>query len=380
VVRVVFLTHNYPRWPGDFSGAALGSLARALVRRGISVQVVAPSEQGTGRAELDGVSVERVPIPSRLSHTIAEQDGFAAGLSNPLRWGTLFRLWRSLKAAAGREVAAGADLVHAHWWIPSGLAAPSGVPLVLTVHGADAALLRGSRIARSLARPLLRRAAIVTAVSRPAGEAVQNLTGRFLGPQHIHPMPIDSRGHPWTRGGGGAVLLGRLDVSGRVSLAVETVAVLASCGHDIPLTIIGDGPDRIALQQRAQRLGVSALVRFLGAMPADQARGHLARADLMLFTARGEGTAVAPLEALIMGVPVVACWDSGASVDVVPEAGGGRLSLPSAEALADNVLSLRADKDRLTVGRLVGEAWRTRLAPDHVAQLYEGWYRDALSR
>jgi hypothetical protein len=28
----------------------------------------------------------------------------------------------------------------------------------------------------------------------------------------------------------------------------------------------------------------------------------------------------------------------------------------------------------------VGEAWRTRLAPDHAAQVYEGWYRDALGR
>jgi glycosyltransferase involved in cell wall biosynthesis len=379
-VRVVFLTHNYPRWPGDFSGAALGALARALVRRGVSVRVVAPSEDGAGHAELDGVSVQRVRIPGRLSHTISDQDGFAAALSSPLRWGMLLRLWRALKSAARREAAAGADVVHAHWWIPSGLATPAGVPVVLTIQGADAALLRDSRIARSLARPLLRRATVVTAVSRHVGESIQNLAGRAVGPQHIHPMPIDTRGHPWTRGGGGAVLLGRLDAPGRVDLALETVAVLASCGHDIPLTIIGDGPHRSALQQRAQRLGVSALVRFLGAMPADQARAHLTRADLMLFTAKGEGTAVAALEGLIAGVPVVACWDSGAAVDVVPESGAGRLCLPAAEAIADSVLSLRADKDRLALGRLVGEAWRTRLAPDHVAQLCEGWYRDALAR
>jgi glycosyltransferase involved in cell wall biosynthesis len=115
-------------------------------------------------------------------------------------------------------------------------------------------------------------------------------------------------------------------------------------------------------------------------MPADQARGYLVRADLMLLTTRGEGSAVAAQEALISGVPVVACWDSGAPVDVVPETGAGRLSLPSAEALAECVLSLRSDKDALAVGRLFGEAWRTRLAPDHVAQVCEGWYRDALAR
>jgi hypothetical protein len=48
--------------------------------------------------------------------------------------------------------------------------------------------------------------------------------------------------------------------------------------------------------------------------------------------------------------------------------------------MADCVLSLLADKDRLAASRLVGEAWRTRLAPDHVAQVCEGWYRDALAK
>jgi glycosyltransferase involved in cell wall biosynthesis len=192
-------------------------------------------------------------------------------------------------------------------------------------------------------------------------------------------MPIESRGHPWTRGGGGVVLIGHLDPQGRVELALQTVAILASCGHSLPLTIIGDGPRRSALLQLADRLGVSALIRFLGPMPADQSRGHLARADLLLHCTRGDETPTSVLDALVAGVPVVACWDGGAVVEVVPESGAGRLSIPSAEALAENVLNLLADPDRLALTRLVGEAWRARLAPDHVAQLCEGWYRHALA-
>ena len=33
-MRVVFLTHNYPRWPGDLSGSFLGTLAAAIVLAG----------------------------------------------------------------------------------------------------------------------------------------------------------------------------------------------------------------------------------------------------------------------------------------------------------------------------------------------------------
>jgi glycosyltransferase involved in cell wall biosynthesis len=192
-------------------------------------------------------------------------------------------------------------------------------------------------------------------------------------------MPIDARARPWTRGGGGGVIIGRLIPSKRVDLALETVAVLASCGHDLPLTVIGEGPDRSALETLTQRLGITALVRFVGAATPAETGAYLERADVMLFTARGDGVAATALEALISGVPVVACWDGGAAVDVVPESGAGRLTLPSPDALADSVLDLQHDADRLAMARLVGEAWRARLAPDHVAELCEGWYRDALA-
>lgn len=377
-MRVVFLTHNYPRRPGDPSGAALGTLARALIRRGISVRVVTPSDQ-PGPAEVDGVPVHRVRVGRSTGRTISDNDSIAAALRSPLGWLALARLRRSLRAAARHEITAGADLIHAHGWMPAGLAAPPGTPLVLTIDGTDAPLLKESRIARSLARPLFQRAAVVTTVSRELGTWVQTGAGRFVDTPHIHPMPVDTRSHPWTRGGGGAVVISRLIPSKRVGLAIETAAVLASCGHDLPLTIVGEGPERPALEQQAARLGVSALIRFAGAMSLPEARTYLERADVMLFTARADGTALSAIEALVSGVPVVACWDGGAAVDIIPESGPGRLTLPSAEAMADGVLELQADPDRLAMGRLVGESWRARLAPDNVAELCEGWYRDALA-
>ena len=98
----------------------------------------------------------------------------------------------------------------------------------------------------------------------------------------------------------------------------------------------------------------------------------------MLFPAQGEGFGLAAAEALMAGVPVVACWDGGGLLDVVPETGAGRLTLPSAEALSDATLDLLQDPDRLALARLVGESWRARLSPEHVAELCEGWYREAL--
>ncbi len=378
-MRVVFLTHNYPRWSGDLAGGFLATLATALVRRGIGVRVIAPSDQGKGGDdEVDGVPVRRVRYATAGGEVLAYRGTMQAALRTPGGWRALAGLWRAMRRAAREEVAAGAELVHAHWWIPAGLAAPRDTPTVLTVHGTDAALLRKSRIARSLARPVFGRAKVVTAVSRELAGWVQAGAGRFVEPAHIHPMPVDSEQHPWTTGGGGAIVVARLTQQKRVSLAIDTVAFLASCGHELPLTILGDGPERVALERQVSRLGITPFVHFMGAVSRSEVRDYLGAADVMIFPAQGEGFGLAAAEALMAGVPVVACWDGGGVLDVVPETGGGRLTLPSAEAIGDAVLGVLADPERLAIARLVGESWRARLAPDHVAELCEGWYREAL--
>jgi glycosyltransferase involved in cell wall biosynthesis len=378
-VRVVFLTHNFPRWPGDLSGAFLSTLATALVARGLGVTVIAPSDEGKGgEEEIGGVPVRRVRYASPRLETLAYRGTMAAALRAPGGWRALTGLWRSLRRAAREEIAAGADLIHAHWWVPAGLAAPHGVPMVLTVHGTDAALLRKSRLARRLARPVFARAKLVTAVSRELAGWVQNATGRHIANAHVQPMPVDSSGWPWTTGGGGAVVIARLTAQKRINLAIETTAFLASCGHDLPLTIVGDGPERPALERQVERLGIGAFVRFAGAVPPSDIAGFLARADLLLAPAAGEGFGLAAAEALMAGVPVVACWDGGGLLDVVPEAGAGRLTLPSPEALSDATLDLLQDPQRLALAKLVGESWRARLSPAAVAEQCEGWYREAL--
>lgn len=378
-MRVVFLTHNYPRWAGDVSGAFLATLAGGLARRGIDVRVIAPSDEGRGGEEqLEGIPVRRVRYASARAETLAYRGTMQAALRAPSGIRALAGLWRALRRAAGEEAEAGADLFHAHWWVPAGMAVPRGARNVLTVHGTDAALLRRSRIARTLARPVFQRATVVTAVSRELAGWVQAGAGRFVDPSHIQPMPVDSRNHPWSVGGGGAVVVSRLTPQKRVSLAIETVAFLASCGHEMPLTIVGDGPERTALERLVDKLGITSFVTFTGAVPSAEVPNYLARADLMIFPAQGEGFGLVAAEALMAGVPVVACWDGGGVLDVVPPNGAGRLTLPAPEAMGDAILGLLLEPDHRDMARLVGESWRARLAPDHVAGICEGWYREAL--
>jgi len=374
------MTHNYPRWPGDLSGSFLATLAEALVRRGIGVVVVAPSEEGKGgEEERNGVRVRRVRYAAARGETLAYRGTMQAAIRRPGGWLALAGLWRALRRAAREELGGGADLVHAHWWVPAGLAIPAAAPAVLTLHGTDGALLRRSRVARRLGTAVIRRARVVTVVSRELATWVQTATARHIPKEHVHPMPIEASRYSWTTGGGGIVAIARLTAQKRLHLAVEAVAYLVDLGHELRLTIVGDGPERANLEALAERRGVARLVSFVGAVPSEQVPRFLATADLMLFPAEGEGFGLAAAEALMSGVPVIACWDGGGVLDVVPERGAGRLTLPAAEALADAALDLLNDPTRLETGRREGESWRRRLAPDHVAEVCETWYREALS-
>ncbi|HEU4800331.1 MAG TPA: glycosyltransferase family 4 protein [Gemmatimonadales bacterium] len=378
-MRVVFLTHNYPRRTGDVSGAFLATLAAALVRRGVDVSVIAPSDEGRGGDEDDGaVRVRRVRYAAARLETIAYRGGMADAIKTAGGLRALGGLWRALRSAAETEIQAGAQLVHAHWWVPAGLAAPSRVPMVLTSHGTDAALLTRSAVARRLARPVYQRARVVTAVSREMAGWIQNGVGRYIAREHVHPMPVETQRYQWTTGGGGAVVVARLTSQKRVDLALRCIGFLSTLGASLPLTVVGDGPERANLEALARELNIADRVRFIGAVPPSDIPGVLATADLMYFPAQGEGFGLSAAEALMSGVPVIACWDGGGVLDVVPERGAGRRTLPSPDALADATLDMLSDDGRLTEAREAGEYWRRRLAPDTVAEVCEGWYREAL--
>ena len=96
-MRVVFLTHNYPRTPGDLAGSFLATLARGLVRRGVGVRVVAPSDAGEGGEEtVDGVSIRRVRYASPQQERIAYRGSMATDVKSPAGLRALAGLWRAV--------------------------------------------------------------------------------------------------------------------------------------------------------------------------------------------------------------------------------------------------------------------------------------------
>lgn len=96
---------------------------------------------------------------------------------------------------------------------------------------------------------------------------------------------------------------GRLVEQKDFGLAIHIVAELAK-RRDVRLILLGEGPERGALERLARRLGVAHLVDMPG--HAASIGPALARADLLLVTSRYEGGPAVAVEALEHGVPVIA--------------------------------------------------------------------------
>jgi glycosyltransferase involved in cell wall biosynthesis len=126
------------------------------------------------------------------------------------------------------------------------------------------------------------------------------------------------------------------------------------------LSIVGDGPERVALEQLRDTLGLQDRVRFLGPLPRADALGLMRAADIVILSSAWENFPHGVVEALAVGTPVVATRVGGVP-EVVVDGQNGLLVEPGDAAgfgaalrrlLDDEPLRLRlADRAAASVER-----------------------------
>ena len=124
------------------------------------------------------------------------------------------------------------------------------------------------------------------------------------------------------------LFVGRLAPEKGCLMLIEAIAQLP----DAVLDVVGDGPSRAALSERAATLGIADRVVFHGYMDETGVRLRLAEADVFVMTSFAEGVPVVLMEALAAGVPAVATRIAGISELI--EDGVTGLLVPPAEPTA----------------------------------------------
>lgn len=383
-MRVLFLTHSYPRTSGDAAGSFLLNLAVALRGEGVRVRVVAPSGDALpATAEFDGIAVDRFRYAPRRYENLAYTGNMAQEVQRS--WGAKLAMVGFL----GSEFAHATrvrrefepDLIHAHWWFPGGLvgawlARMAHLPLVTTLHGTDVRLARGSAFARPLFRHVLQQSRVVTTVSRWLAAETTALDPRVT--PTVAPMPVATA--MFEPGGVRAtdrlLFIGRLNAQKGIELLLQALAAMRATPT---LDIVGEGPAAPTLRARAQSLGVAGQVRWHGALPQPRLVDFYRQATALVVPSQGEGLGLVAVEAQLCETPVVAFDSGGLSETITHDITGILVPAGDVTALATALDHLLARPDRgASLGRAGRMAALAGFAPESAARRYAGIYRKIL--
>jgi glycosyltransferase involved in cell wall biosynthesis len=269
-----------------------------------------------------------------------------------------FRVLPGLPAASARALAAAAlplvralrpDAIDAEFFWPDGVAAmhlsrATGIPFSIKARGSDIHFWGNDAGIGGQMLEAAKAAGGLLAVSAALKASMEEL-GMAAGKIRVHYTGIDlDRFRPAPRAAAKAALgvEGPLLVSAGALIPIKGQRLAIEALRELPgatLFLVGDGPERGALERLARSLGLAERIRFLGNRPHDELPALLAAADAMVLPSEREGLANVWIEALACGTPVVIS-DVGGAREVVDRTEAGRLVPREPAAIAAAVREL----------------------------------------
>jgi N-acetyl-alpha-D-glucosaminyl L-malate synthase BshA len=286
------------------------------------------------------------------------------------------------------------DLLHVHYAIPHSvsallaraMAAPKRLPFITTLHGTDITLVGNNRSFLPITKFSIEQSDGVTAIShylkkatldefdikRPI-EVIPNFVNCDLYARKDDPALRAE----WAPDGEPIVM--HLSNFRPVKRATDVVEIFALLRKKLraKLVMIGDGPDRGAIEWTVRKKGLTKDVFLLGKQ--DRVYEKLSVADLFLLPSDLESFGLAALEAMACEVPVIGT-NAGGMPEVVEQGVDGYLVEPrdvsAAAHFAIDILS-RSDRGRGMGQRARANAQAKYCANDIIPR-YEAYYRQVL--
>jgi L-malate glycosyltransferase len=364
------------------SGVVATELAHALALRDHEVHLISSDEPFRWRSGVLGLSFERVDIPR---YPLFREPQYLLALTN-----TIVKISREHHL----------DIVHAHYAVPHATAAyladqilsaerDSSPPRMLTtLHGTDITLVGSDPSYARVVAFSIEQSHGVTAVSNSLRADTIAALGisreirvipNFLDCSVYRRRPVPELRAQLTAGG-----LDRVVVHASNFRPVKRVDAVVEIFRRIRqrvtarLVLIGDGPERGAVEQLIVESGLQDDVRFVGEQ--HDLVPWLSAADLFLLPSQQESFGLAALEAMACQVPVVAARVGGLP-EVIDDGVTGYLCAPDdIEGMAERGVVLLADPElRDRIGREAAARVSERFCSDLIVPQYEQCYRDVLA-
>jgi len=334
-MKICIATTAFPRWQDDFRGIFVYEAARALVKQGCQVKVVAMHNPGAKTHEvLNGIQIIRSPYaPQKWEILQRDSAGIpAVWKASPWARFLLIPFFLTHTAAIARQ-ARDCDLIHANWTL-SAISAWAGYPLhrkpfLVTVQGSD--IFQATKISpiRTVTNLALKKTNQVLALSQSLAEETSRVTGIRQELIHVVPNGVNLEkfmfAEPQTRENLLLFVGSLIERKGGQHL-IDAMPQVLQQFPGYQLVMIGEGPLKETWQAQISRLGLQDQVKLIGTQSQAEIAAWMRRARLFVLPSLEEGQGVVFVEALASGLPCLGTNVGGIPDVVTPQV--GRLVAP----------------------------------------------------
>ena len=360
-MKVLVIGSVYPRFHEDAEVPWLRTSVAHLKKAGLGIQVLAPAYKGLKSHEIDGVKVNRFRYAPASLEILTHEEGAPSKMASK-PWLQLLAIpyiisgfFRCISICRKFKP----DVIHAHWpfphaYIALGAAKLFRIPLVLNFHGAELLLIRKKKWVKPLLKFAIGQAQAVFANSSftagkikalrnvdvewsPYGTTLESstaATGDTTTPA-ITPHPVDGKFK--------ILFVGRHIERKGICYLIEAAKHLPRDQFEIRIVGVGDLTDKLKTQAKAMAAANpdAAEIIFTGKLSPEELANEYKTANVFTLPAivdsKGdtEGLGVVLIEAMELGLPVVASNVGGIPDVVVDGESGILVPEKNAEALAD---------------------------------------------
>jgi glycosyltransferase involved in cell wall biosynthesis len=379
-MKVMIVARGYPTDKYKMNGIFEFDQAKALTKAGIDVFYVAIDVRsirrwrkwGIEKKIIEGVKIYAINIPC---------GNISKKIRNKISIWALKELFEIVKFEYGEP-----DIIHAHFigigCLVSQVFKESKIPLVLTEHYSGMNQKNLSKYYTKIGELTYSRMDKVLAVS---DYLANNIKEKFNIDVITVPNIIDlskfiytSRNRTLNTENYNFISVGRLHSDKRIDLLIEAFYKVFKETKDVSLYIFGDGPDRKVLEKMICQFKLEDKVFLMGLADRGAIAKTMSHSNCFVLPSRLETFGVAYIEAMAMGLPVIAA-KSGGPEGFINEQNGIIVPVDSKEKLESALLKMYENMDYYNRDK-IAETTRLKFSEENLTKKLIYIYETSLSR
>lgn len=305
-MNILLISRGYPTEKYKMNGIFEFDQARALVKEGHNVILAVidvrsfrrKRKWGFESLNKDGVQIEVINIPcGRIPEFI---------LNNVRIWG-LKKLYENIKSKYGKP-----DIIHAHFlqygYVSTCVFAEKQIPLVLTEHlSAMNQKILNSKLMRLGKKTYSKMGKVIT-VSNPLAENIKEKFGveAVVIPNIVDTTSFIYKDKKTKNNSFNFVSTGGLIERKGMNLLIEAFNIAFKGNNEVKLYIYGEGPERNKLEKLIREYQLAGQIYLMGLVDRKEIANKMSESDCFILVSRLETFGVVYIEAMAMGLPVIA--------------------------------------------------------------------------